>query len=89
MGHLRAQFALGAPTVNIRPTLVAESGAREARDYKRLVLPFQSSVCAWSFNSKHLDRNRVVEGKEVNQLQSGPNSLTKDTQKLRVVCSLE
>ena len=79
---MRAQFALGAPTVNIQPKLVAESRAREAGDYKRLVLPFQSSVCAWSFNSKHLDRNRVVEGKEANQLQSRPNSLMKDTQRL-------
>ena len=79
---MRAQFKLGAPTVSIQPTLVAESGAREVGDYKRLVLPFQSPVSAWSFNSKHLDRNRVMEGKEANQLQSRPNSLTKDTQRL-------
>ena len=47
--------------------LVAEGRARGSREYKRLVLSFWSSVCAWSFNSEHLDRRRVVEYKETNQ----------------------
>ena len=69
--------------------LVAEGGARGSREYKRLVLSFWSSVCAWSFNSEHLDRSRVVEYKETNQPQSGSNTPTEDIQKLGLVCSLE
>ena len=69
--------------------MVAEGGAKGSREYKRLVLSFWSSVCAWSFNSEHLDRSRVVEYKETNQAQSRSNSLMEDIQKLGVACSLE
>ena len=69
--------------------LVAEGGARGSREYKRLVLPFWSSVCAWSFNCEHLDRSQAVKYRETNQPQSGSNSLMEDIQKLGVACNLE